>query len=54
MPGVLIKMRQGGRGDRHLIAKTIEDYQVAKLYGLGLGSVFLKKVLKISQFITHP
>ncbi len=54
IPGVFIKMRQGGRGDRNLIAKTIEDYRIARSYGLSVYSVLLKKALKISQFIVHP
>ena len=53
IPKILIKMRQGGRGDRNLIIRTIEDYRIAKYYGLGFWSVFLKKILKISQFIIH-
>jgi glycosyltransferase len=54
IPKVFIKMRQGGRGDRNLIAKTIEDYRIAKFYGLSAYSVLLKKVLKIVQFIIRP
>ena len=54
IPGVFIKMRQGGRGDRNLVAKTIEDYRIAKSYGLGFRSVLLKKMLKASQFISRP
>lgn len=54
IPKVFIKMRQGGRGDRNLITKTIEDYRIAKFYGLSTWSVLLKKVLKISQFIIRP
>jgi glycosyltransferase len=54
IPRVFIKMRQGGRGDRNLIARSVEDYKIAKIYGLGFLSIFLKKVLKISQFIVRP
>ena len=54
IPEVFIKMRQGGRGDRNLITKTIEDYRIAKFYGLSISSVLLKKVLKINQFIIRP
>ena len=54
LPSVFIKMRQGGRGDRNLIIRTIEDYKIARSYGLGAFSVFLKKILKISQFVIRP
>ena len=54
IPSVFIKMRQGGRGDRNLIVKTIEDYRIARSYGLSAYSVLLKKALKVSQFIVHP
>lgn len=54
IPAVFIKMRQGGRGDNSLIARTIEDYRIAKSYGLSFVSVLLKKALKIKQFVIRP
>ncbi len=54
IPKVFIKMRQGGRGDSSLIVKTIEDYRIARSYGLNFFSVLLKKALKIKQFLIRP
>jgi len=54
IPKLFIRMRKGGRGDSNFIVRGIEDYRVAKRYGLNAWSILLKKFLKISQFMVHP
>jgi len=55
-PGVLVKMRTGGKSNRSLkniLLQSVEDYRAWKINGLkgGLVAVFLKKLRKAPQFL---
>ena len=56
VPEVFVKMRYGGvsnRSIRNIIRKTCEDYRACRMYGLGIGTVLMKNVFKIPQFLIH-
>ena len=54
LPGVLVEMRWGGVSNRSLkniVKKTAEDYRACRMHGLGMGTVFMKNITKIPQFL---
>ena len=54
LPKVLVRMRWGGLSNRSLsnvLTKSLEDYRACRRYGLGIGTLVLKNVSKIAQFI---
>lgn len=54
LPEVIVKMRFGGvsnRGARNILRKTAEDYRACRIHGLGLGTVLMKNIIKLPQFI---
>lgn len=54
LPRVILKMRRGGISNknlRHIVNKTAEDYRICKKYGMGAGTVLMKNITKISQFL---
>lgn len=57
VPEVLVKMRLGGESNRSLsriLTKSLEDYQALRSNEVGgLGSLALKNISKLGQFVTR-
>jgi glycosyltransferase involved in cell wall biosynthesis len=56
IPKLFVKMRDGGISNRNLkclFVKTWEDYRACRMYGLGLCTVFMKNIRKLSQFFVR-
>lgn len=54
LPRVILKMRYGGISNkslRYMLRKTAEDYRICASYGLGAGTIFMKNIAKLSQFM---
>jgi len=52
IPKVLVKMRAGGRGNRSIFWKNIEDYTICRMYGLSFLTFLKKKIIKAPQFVS--